>query len=264
VSNFTSRARHATVALAKMRPHDLLRFFIINGLAVGLGAAVASSCVTVNYPTIAFRCNPKQSQNCPDTHFCCSDDPAAEGGRLPAYRGASGSNFGTPLFSGHNNALSSSGMCVNLDHVPCDISLADPDGVGGCLFPNCPIPCNPEWSAGNVEAVCGRGLSCCQTVEIDASDCVLDGDTWRPARGTDVPALTEWSPAQHETHQDPAGRSCALITGSNNLSNAAFRACVDQLTVANQRGFCMPSCPAPPIAGPDACDLLNSGGVPPV
>ena len=250
-----------------MRPHDLLRFFLLNGLAVGLGAVVASSCVTVNYPTIAFRCNPKQSENCPESHYCCSDDPAAEDGRLPAYHASvPSSRAGTPLFSGVNNGLSTTGMCVNLDDVPCDLSLGQPDGTG-CSFPNCPIPCNPTWDAADISAVC-HGQQCCQTVQLEPEDCVLEDGVWRPVTGRDIgrggiQPPTQWRSTDHATHQDPNGRSCSTISGSGDLSNPGFRACVDQLTVANQRGFCMPVCPAPPPVGPDACELLNMGGVPP-
>ena len=48
-----------------MRPMRVLRFLVLNGIAVGLGAVVATSCIDVNYPTVAFRCNPRQSENCP-------------------------------------------------------------------------------------------------------------------------------------------------------------------------------------------------------
>lgn len=245
-----------------MRPYDLLRFFILNGLAVGLGAVVASSCVEVNYPDVAFRCNPRQSDNCPETHYCCSDDPAAEGGGLPAYReGIPGS--APPLFSANNNALSTSGMCVNLDAVPCGSGLGQVDAGGGCTSPNCPVPCNPTWDSDQVESVCGPSRSCCQTVEIEPEDCINDNGTWRPVTGTDIGRGTNWRASDHRTHQDPNGRSCTAITGSSSLDNPDFRACVDQLSVANQRGFCMPACPATQPAGPDACELRNQGGAPP-
>jgi len=48
-----------------MRVELLLRFVVLNGLAIGAGALVASSC-TVDYPIVAFRCNPRQADNCPE------------------------------------------------------------------------------------------------------------------------------------------------------------------------------------------------------
>jgi hypothetical protein len=243
-----------------MRPHDLLRFFLLNGLAVGLGAVVATSCVDVNYPTVAFRCNPRQSDNCPDTHYCCSDDPAAEGGRLPAYRDDI-PNSGAPLFSANNNGFSTSGMCVDLDDVPCGSGLAQTDPTtGGCGFPNCPIPCNPTWDSGDIERVCGPMRQCCQTVQLEPEDCISDGEGgFRPVTGADIPNNTQWRAADHQTHQDPNGRSCTAITGSMDVRDPGFRACLDQLTVANQRGFCMPTCPATLPPGPDACELRSQG-----
>ena len=143
-------------------------------------------------------------------------------------------------------------MCVNVYDVPCEMSLGQPDGQGGCTFPNCPIPCNPTWSTEDVASVCGVGNRCCQTVTVEPEDCVLIDGEWRPVTGKDVPEHTTWAPNEHTTHQDPGGRACAELTGSTSLSDPAFRSCVDQLTVANQRGFCMPTCPVrtPPDANP--------------
>lgn len=240
-----------------MRPHNLLRFFVLNALAVGLGATVASSC-TVNYPTVAFRCNPRQSDNCPDTHFCCSDDPAAVGGALPAYMGKAISNGDDPLFSGTNNLLGTSGMCVRTDDIPVGSGLLEPAAL------NCPIPCNPTWSRDDVDIVCGPTRVCCQTAELEQSDCVSDGGAFRPATGADIfGGLTQWKPGQHATHQDPNGEGCATFAGTNDTSNPAFRGCLEQLTVANQRGFCMAAagCPTAAETYIDACEALN-GGVP--
>jgi hypothetical protein len=204
--------------------------------------------------TVGEFCNARAS-DCPRTHECCSDDPAAWNGALPAYRDDI-PNADVPLFSAQNNDYSSSGMCVRLDDVPCGSGLGQPDGSGGCT-PGCPIPCNPTWSASSIEAVC-KGLVCCQTRPIEPEDCVLDGDVWRPITGEDVPEKSQWRPADHATHQDPGGRACAEITGSNDVSDPAFRSCVDQLGVADQRGYCMPSCPDFVPAGPDACERLNA------
>ena len=100
-----------------MRLTSVLRYIALYGAAVGLGATVASSCINVNYPIVAFRCNPRQQDNCPETHFCCSDDPAAENGDLPAFMGKNISGS-TPYFSGMNNSLGTSGLCVNRDEIP--------------------------------------------------------------------------------------------------------------------------------------------------
>ena len=122
-----------------MRAQRVISFFALYGVAVGLGAVVATSCINVDYPTVAFRCNPRQSDNCPETHFCCSDDPAAVGGELPGYMGKDIGNA-TPLFSGLNNALGTSGMCVRTEDIPAGSGLLEPNVV------NCPIPCNPTWT----------------------------------------------------------------------------------------------------------------------
>src|SRR5690606_16888698 len=74
--SFTSARGHATVG-SSMGREKMLRFLLVNGAALGLGAFVATSCIGVDYPLVAFRCDPAQDSNCPDTHFCCSDDPAA-------------------------------------------------------------------------------------------------------------------------------------------------------------------------------------------
>jgi hypothetical protein len=220
-------------------------------LALGLSACEPGH----YYPTISFRCDPRTGR-CPGHHVCCSDDPAARNGALPAYRDDI-PRSDVPLFSAANNARSSTGMCVNLDHVPCDISLGEPEGQGGCTFPNCPIPCNPTWSTEDVALVCGQDLSCCQTVALEPDDCLLVDDVWRPATGKDVPQHTSWASSEHATHQDPGGRACSELTGSTSLSDPEFRSCIDQLTVANQRGFCMPSCPVPNPPDPLTCARLR-------
>ncbi len=92
-----------------MSKQSVIRFVFWYGLAAGVGATVATSCIGVNYPTVAFRCDPRQPNNCPESHFCCSDDPATEDGALPEYAGKNIAG-GTPYFSGVNNALGSQGM----------------------------------------------------------------------------------------------------------------------------------------------------------
>lgn len=245
-----------------MRPERVLRYLALYGLAVGLGASVSSSCISVNYPTVAFRCNPRQDDNCPESHFCCSDDPAALGSggeaALPAYAGTGVQDGGEPLFSAANNDLSASGMCVRVDDIPPGAGLQEPAAFG------CPIPCNPTWSNAQVRQVCGSGRSCCQTAELAQEDCVLDDGMWRPVTGADIftdPQLTNWSRGSHETHQDPGAEVC-LSRGGGEVSSEVFRSCARQLSVGNQRGYCMDLdgglCPTNPMTGyVDACTALN-------
>ena len=101
----------------------LLNILLGHVAIFGFAAVVSSSC-QVNYPVTAFRCSPGGNPpNCPtsddETYLCCSDDPAAlaitENGIdnfvTPKYQGRGGT--GTPLFSGGNNPLSTSGMCAD-------------------------------------------------------------------------------------------------------------------------------------------------------
>lgn len=253
-----------------MAKHSFFRFVVMYGVALGLGATVAASCINVNYPTVAFRCNPRQSDNCPDTHYCCSDDPAAEGGSLPNYAQKNIGNSSTPYFSGSNNELGTSGMCVNRDDIPTGSGLLEP------LALNCPIPCNPSWERDEIDVVCGASRVCCQTTELEAADCVMgDGDDgFRPVNGTDIGSLTTWNAAEHKTHQDASGVACtgfAIAAGADPAAvqmDPVFLDCIGQLTVADQRGFCMALAPgeACPTAQPgyvSACDTLNGGGAPP-
>ena len=237
---------------------SVIRFLALYGVALGVGATVATSCIGVNYPTVAFRCNPKQSDNCPESHFCCSDDPAAEGGSLPNYAQKNISGGTTPYFSGLNNALGSQGMCVNRDDIPTGSGLLEVTAL------NCPIPCNPTWERGEIDVVCGETRVCCQTTELEQADCVLVDDEWRPVTGDDIGPVTDWRPGAHATHQDPAGVACAAFA-MNDMSSPVFEDCIRQLTVADQRGFCMAlapgqACPTQQPTYASACDLLNSGG----
>lgn len=257
-----------------MRPQHVLRFLLLNGLAVGLGATVATSCIAVNYPTVAFRCDPRQGDNCPDTHTCCSDDPSTADGSLPQFMGKTPiSGASTPLYADLANTAGTSGMCVNTDSIPAGAGLAAAD--------NCPIPCNPRWSAADVSSVCGPGRMCCQTVELGDKDCVQETDSgvWRPVTGADictptannpcpiVPA-TNWNNVAHATHQDPNGTVCAAVSGG--AGTAKFAECIKHLTVADQRGFCMSDkddqglplvCPTKQPTYVDACTAKN--GTPP-
>ncbi|MFO0635290.1 MAG: hypothetical protein U0168_20780 [Nannocystaceae bacterium] len=251
-----------------MRSEHVLRFFVINAIAVGLGAVVATSCIKVNYPTVAFRCNPRQGDNCPDTHFCCSDDPSTADGELPRYNGKTGGDS-TPLYADTANALGTSGMCVNRKDIPAGSGLLDPAAL------NCPIPCNPTWSASQVSEICGSGRVCCQTVELGEKDCVqeVSSGKWRPVSGEDICTPTEghpcptvpatnWNNVAHDTHQDPNGTVC-LQTAGGDAGSAAFQECITHLTVANQRGFCMAlgpgqACPTDPATGyRNICDIKN-------
>ncbi len=239
---------------------SVIRFVALYGVALGVGATVATSCIGVNYPTVAFRCNPRQSDNCPESHFCCSDDPAAEGGALPNYAQKNISGGSTPYFSGINNGLGTSGMCVNRDDIPTGSGLLEPSAI------NCPIPCNPSWERGEIDVVCGASRVCCQTTELEAPDCVKgeSDDEFRPVTGDDIGGLTDWNAGAHATHQDPAGVACTGFANGDQ-SSSVFLDCIAQLTVADQRGFCMAlapgqACPTEQPTYTNACAVLNGGG----
>jgi hypothetical protein len=240
----------------------------------GLAGAISASCFTVEYPVTAFRCNPSQTDACPEGFQCCSDDASAMKGTdvglgvLPSYlQRYSGNDTGIPIFSGSNNVLSTSGLCVESGALPPGGGLIDPGAEG------CPVPCNPKWGSSEVEKICGVQSLCCQTVEITVNDCVLDSGNscWRPAKGDDIfdstvvglkfPAGPDpWAGSTHDTHQDAGGNQCAKFSqGQMGAQNACFSA----LTVADQRGFCLGKSPAVqfcPLAQGgylDACDQLN-------
>jgi hypothetical protein len=252
-------------------------------MVFGIAAGIASSCKVV-YPTTAFRCSPSGGEpNCPtqgDAEYtCCSDDPAAidldapNDPVLPAFQGRTGE--GTPIFAGNNNPLSLSGMCVKQGSVPVQGALAEPNAQG------CPVPCNPTWSSGQISSVCGSGTICCQTIELEPEDCVLDsnaGDSgcWVPVTGMDIEGLggldaTDWGGNDHKTHQDPSGLNCTKfvegivpdVLESKGLTfEDVLRACYRKLTVANQRGFCLGGagvnqCPLAQPAYRDACEQIN-------
>ena len=271
-------------SLAEAEALRLLNILLAHAAVFGIAAAVSSSCV-VNYPTTAFRCSPAgDAPNCPtaggDNYQCCSDDPAAldlDDISLfvtPRYTGRGGQ--GTPLFSGGNNTLSRSGMCVKEGSVPVQGALADINAQG------CPVPCNPTWSNSDITSVCGSGTICCETVEIEPEDCVLDpavgtaGGCWRPVNGGDIVGLggleaTDWGGSDHATHQDPSGINCKVfvdglppdVLASKGLdAQDVLRACYRRLTVANARGFCLGGAGvnACPLAQPgyrDACEQMN-------
>ena len=228
-----------------MAPSTFLRILFVHGAAVGIGALIASACITVNYPSVAFRCNPRLDDACPEEYLCCSDDPS-------------------DFFSGANNNQSRRGMCVKEDGF---IVESDPLNVG------CPIPCNPTWNQQDINSGCApTGVAtqqyvCCQTTPLTEKDCVLDpelgtagaGGVWRPVLVTDatggslVTPPSMWLPSQHDTHQDPGGSVCRTWPNADE--------CIATLTVANQRGFCFPAtvgCPAGDPAYVDACDERNA------
>lgn len=233
--------------------------------AVGFAgaAAVPIGCPRPDYDQIAFRCAPAGgAPNCPDGYRCCSDDPAAAGGGVPGYTGRSPGDV--PMFSGFNNVLSSTGMCIEDGLVPPGAGLVDPGAEG------CPVPCNPQWGSNEVTSVCGQNAICCQTVELDVRDCVLQDGCWRPAVGDDIFAVDvsgtwgmgpdPWKAATHETHQDPGGVGCAAFAQGDPDAEAD---CYRQLSVADQRGFCLALSPEVqfcPLTSPtymDACQVRN-------
>lgn len=261
----------------------LLNILLGHAAVFGVALIVSASC-GVNYPPTAFRCSPAEPNNCPTTgggtYMCCSDDPAAldleniNAFVTPYYQTRGGE--GTPLFSGGNNPLSKSGMCIEFGSVAPAFALSDSNAQG------CPVPCNPTWSGEDIEAVCGVGIFCCQTTELEPEDCVFDEDIgnagcWRPVNGGDIPTvpgttnLSTWAPTEHATHQDPAGLNCELFVQGlpQNILDAnmvtrddALRACWRRLSVADQRGFCIggPGVTGCPLAQPtyrNACQQLN-------
>ena len=217
----------------------------------------------------AWRCRPSKP-DCPNDNTdyrCCSDDATAidlddlGGLVLPAYEGRFGT--GSPVFSDLRNDAGDSGMCIQIGSVAPAFALTN----------DCPVPCNPTWDGDSVEAVCGAGTFCCQTLEIEPDDCVFDpslGDDgcWRPFRGDDILDLAEINAT---TLQDPDLSGCeSFVEGltDDELDNAGVTAmdvqiaCVRRLGVANQRGYCIggPGVAGCPLAQPsyrDACEQRN-------
>jgi hypothetical protein len=237
--------------------------FLVTAAGFVGAAAVPLACNPPVYPDVAFRCAPNGGlPNCPDGYQCCSDDPAATTGGVPGYTGRAPGDV--PLFSGFNNALSSTGMCVEQGILPPGAGLVDAGAEG------CPVPCNPSWGSNDVASVCGVGTICCQTVELNDRDCVLQDDCWRPAKGDDIFSVDvegswgmgpdPWTPSSHATHQDPGGLSCAAFAQGDPDAEAD---CFRQLNVADQRGFCLAVSPTVqfcPLAQPgymDACERRN-------
>ena len=68
------------------------------------------------------------------------------------------------------------------------------------------------------------------------------------------------------THQDPNGLGCVIFAGNSDTSNADLATCLEELTFADQRGFCMalqPGQACPGQQGIDACEQINTGLLPP-
>lgn len=220
---------------------NLLKTVLTYAALFCVGAVTSVACFQPDLQNPSFRCSPAKGGECPDGEQCCSDDPATVGGKKPNYYmdGVNDANYGTPLFSDINNALSTEGMCV---------------ATGGFMSPlvnGCPVPCNPTWAAGTIAEICGTA-QCCQTQELDATkDCLMVDGRWRAASGADVIAkVSGWGP-QHSTNQDPFAEGCTVFSQGDNNS---LLDCIGQLSVANQRGFCYSlGCPCTE----DVCDMKN-------
>ena len=228
---------------------NLVKTALTYVVVFSVGAVTSVSCFEPDLENPSFRCNPSEAfkdpkSACPDEEVCCSDDPATRLGLLPNYTGTKDAKYGVPIFSGANNPLSVSGMCVKT-------------GFMTPLPNGCPVPCNPTWEDGNIAAICGVGVACCQVQELDpARDCVMDPVTmkWRAVTGEDIGTpVTKWG-GVHATNQDPQGAGCDVFAGGKDDIVAD---CYDQLSVANQRGFCYEACPCIE----DVCDQKNLGYV---
>ncbi len=241
---------------------NLVKSVVIHAVIFGAGALLASACFKVEYGNPAFKCNPsKQGSACPSEYQCCSDDPASQGGGLPGYPGATYSGT-TPIFSDNNNVLSQTGMCIGSGTIPPEATT---------LTNGCPIPCNPTWMPEEIATVCGPTANCCQTQPLNVDlDCVLDPGTgrFRAVQGSDIgqtytrpdgtPVTINWANGSHDTIQDPDGNGCRIFTADPDPSSATNLECYDQLSAANQRGFCdSRAC----NCIEDACELLNADPV---
>ena len=205
------------------------------------------------YPTYA--CNPTEDHG-DGPYVCCSNDAAAELGELPQYVGFDVPGGSQPYFADITNDLSRFGVCVRTDQIPAG------NGLTSSGVERCPLPCNPTWNDEQIAVVCGPTWSCCQTHELRPEDCILDESTglWRAVTGHDIGTGTDWNPEAHVTHQDPAGIMC-LSYVEGDPDSPVFVDCIRQLTVADQRGFCMAlsageSCPVDP-GYVDPCAALN-------
>lgn len=219
---------------------------VLPGLGLMLAACSHGDCDDYlgSRPTVtnfAVPCKPSAFHPGRDGGFsCCSDDPAASQGRLPAYAvipPADGLELGEPLFADLRNDLSAFGQCALGE-----VEAAD-------VFDDCLVPCNPRWSHEDVVAVCGGGnpfMSCCQTVPTEPADCLNVDGLWRAVRGSDMSSPEDWVTSEPGTRQDPELAGChdwAMV--EERFDATRFRDCVSQLGSADQRGLCIPveTCP---------------------
>lgn len=189
-------------------------------------------------------CDPTKEHK--DGWICCSDDPAALGGGLPDYPFVDG-DVGAPLFSADKNDASSFGLCGQEPDKPRQIG----NRIGETIDGYCPPPCNPTWTEDEIGHVCGSFSICCQSVSIEEDDCFFDGDIWRPIRGTDMVDPEDWANLPKGTRQDPDLTQCRNYAEGADDYEVAIRACVDALTAADQRGFCVVD------QGPDYCGQVE-------
>ncbi len=217
----------------------------------------------LGFPVMA--CNPRSSGE-GFGYKCCSSDPATADGALPEYEGRDITNGSPPLYADAANDAGTWGMCVRTGDIP------QGAGLIAAAANNCPVPCDPTWSDQDTAIVCGAGRVCCQTIELGEKDCVQEDGVWRAVTGEDignpnVVPRTNWNNVAHDTHQDPNGTVCLAYAGGDPASDE-FTTCIQGLSVASQRGFCMslgpgqvcPSDRDPPPAGAgyrDVCDLMN-------
>jgi hypothetical protein len=241
--------------------------------------SVSTSGTSDELAPFVLRCDPSVDDPCATfgSVSCCSDDPAAldltesglEAFVTPSYQGRGGE--GTPLFSGGNNPLSRFGYCL-AEETPPTVRLDDINAQG------CRAACNPTWSTNDIDAVCGPAALCCQTIELEPEDCVLDlelggAGCYRPVTGSDIAGvgstdLTNWASIAHATHQDPSGLNCEVFVSGLPLADLGLSGqevlieCYRRLTVANQRGSCfdateLAGCPFAGADYVDACEQLN-------
>jgi hypothetical protein len=263
-ANFTAVCNYDTLLGFVRRLFRLRRSKIVVATGLFAGAALAAvACIQVDYSDQPFLCDPRGGDpRCPESYICCSDDPAAltadedgnplsDPGALPGInknekKGKDAEDgFAEPLFAGEKNSLSSSGVCVRQGSA--ELSFSGTEAAG------CPIPCNPNWSAADVEAVCGvEDAVCCQTVELGVNDCVEDDNgCFRPATGDDARlGKIKW-PGEVSTPQSPRG--CE----DQKKDSDAYRQCVGELGVASSRGFCI----APVNGKPRACPLAGKPNI---
>ena len=199
-------------------------------------------------PEVGDRCTPSLSPDPCGDLLCCSDDPAAQEGKLPAFNGTPISDvYGVPIFAEANNSLSRRGQCVAPES---DRPLSN----------DCPSPCNPRWDAADVSTICGTGRLCCQSQALTEDDCIIDPDTgrWRAVTGADIfLGLSSWGD-RHPTAQDPNATGCSFFAGTTDVSDPTYSDCLIQLNVADQRGWCADTCPCVE----DTCELRNVDAVP--